>query len=151
ALYRRIIVIPVRVGREGAMPDLPRSEELPQDIRELVLYQKHDIVHERFGRDIADLILAIETVRQTHAAANSKSERPIRPSVTFPERRRWRPFKIGVLLTLAAIVVGIVFSALGITPFNLLERLNNLIRNSAELGVDTLRRAFGYFLLGAII
>src|SRR5262245_16191626 len=41
ALKRRIVVIPVRVGREGAMPAMPRSDDLPEDIRELVLYQKH--------------------------------------------------------------------------------------------------------------
>jgi hypothetical protein len=42
ALARGIVVIPVRVGREGDMPALPRPDELPEDIRDLVLYQKHD-------------------------------------------------------------------------------------------------------------
>jgi hypothetical protein len=35
------------------MPPLPHFEELPDDIRDLVLYQKHDVAHERYGRDIA--------------------------------------------------------------------------------------------------
>jgi tetratricopeptide (TPR) repeat protein len=67
ALKRRIVVIPVRVGREGQMPPLPRSEELPDDIRDLMLYQKHDVAHERFGRDMAELIDAIRVVRKSAA------------------------------------------------------------------------------------
>ena len=63
ALKRGIIVIPVRIGREGHMAPLPRPEELPEDIRDLVLYQKHDIAHEHFGRDMAELSEAITKVR----------------------------------------------------------------------------------------
>jgi hypothetical protein len=50
ALDRKIVVIPVRVGREGTMPALPRAGELPEDIVDLVHYQKQDVAHERFGR-----------------------------------------------------------------------------------------------------
>jgi hypothetical protein len=63
ALKRRIVVIPVRVGREGQMPPLPRAADLPEDIRDLVLYQKQDVAHERFGRDIADLVEAVRAAR----------------------------------------------------------------------------------------
>lgn len=59
ALKRGIVVIPVRVGRDGALPALPRPSELPGDIRALVAHQKHDVTHERFGRDVADLANAI--------------------------------------------------------------------------------------------
>jgi hypothetical protein len=64
ALKRGVVVVPVRVGQEGRMPPLPRQDELPEDIRDLVLYQKHDVAHERFGRDLADLTAAIQTVRR---------------------------------------------------------------------------------------
>jgi Mg-chelatase subunit ChlD len=57
-------VIPVRVGREGDMPQLPRPSELPDDIRDLVHYQKHDVAYERFGRDTSELIAAIIAVRR---------------------------------------------------------------------------------------
>ena len=63
ALKRKIVVIPVRVGREGQMPPLPNSGELPEDIRDLVRYQKHDVAHERFNRDITDLVAAIHAVQ----------------------------------------------------------------------------------------
>lgn len=76
ALARKITVISVRVGHEGSMPPLPRRDELPEDIRDLVLHQKLDVAHERFGRDIAELIDGITAVRQTMTAG----ERPGRPS-----------------------------------------------------------------------
>ena len=64
ALARKIVVIPVRVGRDGQMPPMPHPDDLPEDIRDLVLYQKHDVAHERFGRDISDLVQAIAAVRK---------------------------------------------------------------------------------------
>ena len=67
ALKRGIIVIPARIGREGHMPPLPRPEDLPEDIRDLVLYQKHDITHEHFGRDMTELSEAITKVRGSGA------------------------------------------------------------------------------------
>jgi hypothetical protein len=56
-----------------------------------------------------------------------------------------------IRLVLLSIVVGVVFSALGITPFNLIERLDLLIRNVMNMGFDALNWAFKYFLLGAVI
>jgi H+/Cl- antiporter ClcA len=56
-----------------------------------------------------------------------------------------------IRLVLLSIVVGVIFSALGITPFNLFERLQHLLRNIMELSADTIRWALGYFLLGAVI
>ena len=56
-----------------------------------------------------------------------------------------------IRLVLLSVVVGIVFSVLGITPFNLVERLQQLIRGITELGFDAFRSVFEYFLLGAVI
>jgi len=64
ALRRNIIVIPVRVGREGRLLPLPLPEDLPPAISDLVLYQKHDITHENFARDVAVLADNIATVRR---------------------------------------------------------------------------------------
>lgn len=60
ALKAGIVVIPVLI--DGA--PLPRADELPEDLRELVLHQKHDVAYERFGRDMASLIEAIRYVRK---------------------------------------------------------------------------------------
>jgi formylglycine-generating enzyme required for sulfatase activity len=64
ALKRRIIVIPVRVGREGQMLSMPAPDDLPQEIRDLVHYQKHDVAHERFNRDTQELAAAIVAIRK---------------------------------------------------------------------------------------
>jgi hypothetical protein len=52
ALKRGISVVPLLTN--GAI--LPKAEELPEDIREMVLYQKLEIRHERFRSDMDDLI-----------------------------------------------------------------------------------------------
>lgn len=62
ALKRDIVVIPVLVGREGALPVLPRADELPGDIRDFVLFQKHAVAHESFGRDANELIAAVGAI-----------------------------------------------------------------------------------------
>ena len=56
-----------------------------------------------------------------------------------------------IRLVLLSIVVGIVFSVLGITPFNLIERMQQLVSRIIDLGFDAFRSAFTYFLLGAVV
>jgi len=56
ALARELLVIPVLI--EGGT--MPRPNELPEDIRDLTLHQKHEISHEHFGRDVEGLISAIK-------------------------------------------------------------------------------------------
>ena len=60
ALRRGLVVIPVLIER----PSLPRADALPEDVRELVLYQKQDVTHEQFGRDIQGLVEAIRFARR---------------------------------------------------------------------------------------
>lgn len=73
ALSRKVIVVPVLMGGEGRMPVLPRAQDLPEEIRDLVSYQKQSIAHESFGRDIDELIAAIERVlRAGHAPGRWK-------------------------------------------------------------------------------
>ena len=62
ALKREIAVIPVLVGREGQLPPLPRPEDLPAELRDLLLFQKHGVAHETFGRDADQLIAAIGNI-----------------------------------------------------------------------------------------
>ena len=54
-------------------------------------------------------------------------------------------------LVLLSIVVGIVFSVLGITPFNLIERMQQLVGRIIDMGFDAFRSVFTYFLLGAVV
>jgi hypothetical protein len=63
ALGRGIRIIPALVGHEGRMPSLPRRNELPNDIRDFVLFQKQSLMHESFSRDATQLIEAIKEIR----------------------------------------------------------------------------------------
>ncbi len=54
-----------------------------------------------------------------------------------------------IRLVLLSIVVGIIFSALGINPSNIVEKLQLLVQRLTTLGFDTVKWAVGYFLLGA--
>lgn len=63
ALARDIPVIPVIIDRA------PISNlALPDDLSSLLLHQKHDITHERFGRDVDDLIAAIKATSRSTAS-----------------------------------------------------------------------------------
>ncbi len=70
ALAAGIAVIPVLMDRAP----MPKAASLPEDIRELTLYHKHDIAYESFGRDVAALIEAIETHRHRLARARMAAE-----------------------------------------------------------------------------
>lgn len=56
-----------------------------------------------------------------------------------------------IRLVILSIVVGVIFSALGINPSNIVESLQRLVQQVANLGFDTVRWAIGYFLLGAVV
>jgi len=54
-------------------------------------------------------------------------------------------------LVLLSILVGVVLSALGLDPWNILPSLRRFIQRIWEMGFDVLRWIWGYFLLGAIV
>lgn len=61
------------------------------------------------------------------------------------------PVGVIVRLVILSVVVGIVLSALGITPDNLFYRLGLLVERIYNMGWGAVQWALGYFLLGAII
>jgi TIR domain len=61
ALQRDLVVIPVLLSRDGKTHPVPRAQELPSAVRDLFSYQMHIVSHERFERDVADLVAAIRT------------------------------------------------------------------------------------------
>lgn len=58
-----------------------------------------------------------------------------------------------VLLRLVAVsfVLGIILSALGVSPFDIINGLRNLFWRIYALGWDSIEWIFRYFLLGAVI
>jgi hypothetical protein len=61
------------------------------------------------------------------------------------------PLGVLVRLIILSIVVGIVMSALDITPANLIYKLQLLIERISALGFGAVQSALGYFLIGAVI
>jgi hypothetical protein len=54
-------------------------------------------------------------------------------------------------LVVWSVVVGVVLSALGITPSNIFEQLGLIVRRISDLGFGAVHWAIQYFLLGAVI
>ena len=76
------------------MPPLPRAQDLPENIRDLVLYQKHNIAHESFGRDAAHLIAALQSLLRERRGP-----------------RRWRALAVAGLSGLAVTGVLLAYSS----------------------------------------
>jgi hypothetical protein len=54
-------------------------------------------------------------------------------------------------LILLSILIGVVLSALGLDPWNIVESIQRLIRSVWDMGFDAVRWLWKYFLLGAVL
>jgi hypothetical protein len=54
-------------------------------------------------------------------------------------------------LVLVSILVGVILSALGLDPFNIIHSVERLFRTIWNMGFDAFRWLWRYFLLGAVI
>jgi hypothetical protein len=54
-------------------------------------------------------------------------------------------------LILLSILVGVILSALGLDPFDIVHSIERLIRSLWNMGFDAFRWLWRYFLLGAVI
>lgn len=61
------------------------------------------------------------------------------------------PIGVIVRLVILSIVVGIVLSALGLTPGELFRRLDFIVARLYDLGFRWVEWLIGYFLIGAVI
>jgi hypothetical protein len=67
---------------------------------------------------------------------------------------RWTggsPLAVLGRLILLSILVGVILSALGLDPFDIIHSLERLIRSIWNMGFDAIRWVWRYFLLGAVI
>jgi hypothetical protein len=67
---------------------------------------------------------------------------------------RWAggsPWSVLFRLVLVCILVGVVLSAVGLDPWNIIARIRTLFRRIWEMGFDAVRMLWRYFLLGAVI
>jgi Family of unknown function (DUF6460) len=61
------------------------------------------------------------------------------------------PLAVLVRLLLVSILVGVVLSAFGLDPFDIVRSIERLIRSIWNMGFDAFRWLWRYFLLGAVI
>ena len=61
------------------------------------------------------------------------------------------PFGVFIRLALLSVVVGVVMSALGITPANLFYHVDLLLRRIYDMGFGAVRWVVEYFAVGAVI
>ena len=54
-------------------------------------------------------------------------------------------------LILLSILIGVVLSALGLDPWNIVDSIRRLFLNIWERGFDAIRWLWQYFLLGAVL
>ena len=61
------------------------------------------------------------------------------------------PLAVAFRLALLSILVGVVLSAIGFDPWNILNSIRQLFQRLWDLGFDAVNWAWRYFLLGAVI
>jgi len=54
-------------------------------------------------------------------------------------------------LILISILVGVILAAIGLDPWNVIESVRRLLLHIWDMGFDTVRWLWQYFLLGAVI
>lgn len=61
------------------------------------------------------------------------------------------PLRVAIKLIVISFLVGVVMSALGWTPFDVIDRMADFLTGLWAMGFDAVYRFWGYFLLGAAI
>ena len=61
------------------------------------------------------------------------------------------PLAVLARLVLVSILVGVILSALGLDPFDIVRSIERLFRTLWNMGFDIVRYVWRYFLLGAVI
>jgi hypothetical protein len=61
------------------------------------------------------------------------------------------PATVLMRLVIVSFVVGIVLSALGVSPFNIIDGLHRLFLRIYSLGFESVEWLYSYFLLGAVV
>ena len=61
------------------------------------------------------------------------------------------PLAVAGKLILLSVLIGVVLSALGLDPWNIVASLQRLIRDLWNMGFDAIRWLWQYFLLGAVL
>ena len=71
-----------------------------------------------------------------------------------PQMNRWlggSPLGVVARLILVSILVGVILSAFGLDPFDIVRSVQRLFENLWNMGFDAVRWLWRYFLLGAVL
>jgi Family of unknown function (DUF6460) len=61
------------------------------------------------------------------------------------------PLSVTGRLVLLSLLVGVILTALGLDPWNIIESVRRLLLHVWDMGFDAVRWLWRYFLLGAVI
>ncbi|MBS7536904.1 integrase [Ancylobacter sonchi] len=61
------------------------------------------------------------------------------------------PLWVLVRLVILSVVIGVIMSALGLDPLNILESLQRLVHGLFGFGFEAVEKLWRYFLLGAVV
>jgi hypothetical protein len=61
------------------------------------------------------------------------------------------PLAVVGKLILLSVLIGVVLSALGLDPWNIVTSVQRLVRDVWNMGFDAVRWLWQYFLLGAVL
>jgi hypothetical protein len=61
------------------------------------------------------------------------------------------PFSVFLRLVLLSVLVGLILSAIGFDPLNIIDSIQGLFQNLWNMGFDTFHWLWRYFLLGAAL
>ena len=61
------------------------------------------------------------------------------------------PLRVIAQLVVLSVIVGIVLTALGLSPFDIVNSIERLVRRIYDTGFEAVRWAWQYFLLGAVV
>jgi hypothetical protein len=79
-----------------------------------------------------------------------RSERPM-ANDTVTRVFGGSPLAVLARLILVSILIGVILSALGLDPFDIVRSVERLVRHIWDMGFDAVRWLWRYFLLGAVI
>jgi hypothetical protein len=77
-------------------------------------------------------------------------ERPM-ASDTMSKILGGSPLAVAARLILVSVLVGVILTALGLDPYDIVHSIRRLIRTIWDMGFDAVRWLWRYFLLGAVI
>jgi hypothetical protein len=107
-----------------------------------------------FGGRFSDKIMRLQKLPPANRANIEMTPKRIEdamPNTTMTRIFGGSPLAVLGRLVLVSILVGVILSALGLDPFDIIRSVERLIRSIWDMGFDAFRWLWRYFLLGAAI